>query len=147
VLLIDEAKVGVVAKKRFRETGIADEPRSPSQNGLNVCAVSEDLQGDCNFALFSAREKSAWKAIGCARRQLLGSQEPHQRIVHENLGHGFDATSTISAGPGIWRLLLISHYQKRLEHTGVTDEDQLFEELHTILRPIRGEELERVCEA
>jgi hypothetical protein len=50
--------------------------------------------------LLSAREKSAWKAIDCARRELLGSQERDHRIVHENSGNGFDATSTIFAGPG-----------------------------------------------
>jgi hypothetical protein len=33
------------------------------------------------------------------------------------------------------------------EHAGITDEDQLFEEFHTILRSIPGEELESVFEA
>jgi hypothetical protein len=36
--------------------------------------------------------------------------------------------------------------KKRLKHTGITDGDQLSEELHTILRSIPGEELERVFE-
>jgi hypothetical protein len=36
--------------------------------------------------------------------------------------------------------------KERLEHAGIIDEDQLFEEFHTILRPIPGEELERVLE-
>jgi hypothetical protein len=34
-----------------------------------------------------------------------------------------------------------------LEHADITDKDQLFEELHTILRLIPGEELERVFDA
>jgi hypothetical protein len=34
-----------------------------------------------------------------------------------------------------------------LKHAGITDEEQLFEKLHTILRSIPGEELERVFEA
>jgi hypothetical protein len=33
------------------------------------------------------------------------------------------------------------------EHAGITDEDQLFEEFHTILRSIPGEELESIFEA
>jgi hypothetical protein len=36
---------------------------------------------------------------------------------------------------------------ERLEHVGITDENQLFKELHTILRPIPGEELEKVFDA
>jgi hypothetical protein len=32
--------------------------------------------------------------------------------------------------------------KERLEHAGITDKDKLFEELHTILRSIPGEELE-----
>jgi hypothetical protein len=36
---------------------------------------------------------------GCARRRLLGSQKPDQRIVHENSGHDFDSTSAIFSGP------------------------------------------------
>jgi hypothetical protein len=62
-------------------------------------------------------------------------------------GYAFDATSTVFTGSAAERLLLISHYQKRLEHASITDEDQLFEECHTILRSIPGEELERVFEA
>jgi hypothetical protein len=37
--------------------------------------------------------------------------------------------------------------KERLEHSGVTDEDQLFEELYIILRLIPGEEMKRVFEA
>jgi hypothetical protein len=37
--------------------------------------------------------------------------------------------------------------KERLEQTGITDEDQLFVELHTILRSIPREELQRVFEA
>jgi hypothetical protein len=37
--------------------------------------------------------------------------------------------------------------KERLEHAGFTDEGQLFEEHHLILRSIPGEELERVFEA
>jgi hypothetical protein len=37
--------------------------------------------------------------------------------------------------------------KQRLEHTSITDKDQSFEELHTILREIPGEELERFFEA
>jgi hypothetical protein len=37
--------------------------------------------------------------------------------------------------------------KERLEHAGITDEDQLFEEFHTILRSVPGEELEGVFEA
>jgi hypothetical protein len=34
-----------------------------------------------------------------------------------------------------------------LEHTGIIDDDQVLEELHTILRSIPGQGLERVFEA
>jgi hypothetical protein len=37
--------------------------------------------------------------------------------------------------------------KERLKHASITDKDQLFEELQTILRLISGEELERVFEA
>jgi hypothetical protein len=37
--------------------------------------------------------------------------------------------------------------EEKLEHIGIIDEDQLFEELHKILRVIPGEELETVFEA
>jgi hypothetical protein len=37
--------------------------------------------------------------------------------------------------------------KERLEYASITDEDQLFEELHTILRSIPKEELERLFEA
>jgi hypothetical protein len=42
---------------------------------------------------------------------------------------------------------LFSSVKERVEHAGITDEDQLFEELHTILRSIPGEESERIFEA
>jgi hypothetical protein len=35
----------------------------------------------------------------------------------------------------------------KLEYAGITDEDQLFEDRHTILRLIPGEELEMILEA
>jgi hypothetical protein len=37
--------------------------------------------------------------------------------------------------------------KERLEQSGITDEDQLFKELHTILTSIPGEEMERAFEA
>jgi hypothetical protein len=37
--------------------------------------------------------------------------------------------------------------KKRFEHASLTEEEQLFEQLHTILKSIPGEELERVFEA
>jgi hypothetical protein len=41
---------------------------------------------------------------------------------------------------------LFSIVKERFEHSGITDEDQSFEELHTILRSIPGEKLEKVFE-
>jgi hypothetical protein len=42
---------------------------------------------------------------------------------------------------------LFSTARERTEHTSITDKDQLFEELHLILRSIPGEELEKVFKA
>jgi hypothetical protein len=36
--------------------------------------------------------------------------------------------------------------KERIEHVDITGEDQLFEELHIIVRSISGEELEKVFE-
>jgi hypothetical protein len=44
-------------------------------------------------------------------------------------------------------LYLFPTVKERLEYSDVTDEDQLFEELQTILRSVPGENLERVFEA
>jgi hypothetical protein len=50
--------------------------------------------------VLSTWEKSAWKAIGCAHWQLLGSQELDYRVVPENPAPGFDATPAIFAELG-----------------------------------------------
>jgi hypothetical protein len=42
---------------------------------------------------------------------------------------------------------LFSTVKERLEHASVANDEELFEELHTILRVIPGEELESVFEA
>jgi hypothetical protein len=41
---------------------------------------------------------------------------------------------------------LFPKVKEGIEHTDITDKGQLFEELHTILRSIPGEELERVVD-
>jgi hypothetical protein len=75
---------------------------------------------------------------------LLSSQECDNRIVHKNLGHGFDATSTIFAALGDFDLFLT--VKEGFEHAGVTEEDQLSEEPCIILRSTPGGALERVFE-
>jgi hypothetical protein len=52
-----------------------------------------------------------------------------------------------SRDPAASDFSLFSTVEERLEHASIIDEDQLFEEFHTILRSIAGEELERVFDA
>jgi hypothetical protein len=42
---------------------------------------------------------------------------------------------------------LFCNVKERLEHAGITNENQLFEEVHAILRLTPGEELERALDA
>jgi hypothetical protein len=67
-------------------------------------------------------ERSAWKAIGCARRQLLGSSERDHRIIHENSGHGLDAAFIIFAGLAASDFSFCPTVKESLEHAGITDE-------------------------
>jgi hypothetical protein len=112
--------------------------RLPTSRKINSVDYISNILQLLNHAFFP------WKTTGGACVQLLNSQECDGRIVHENSGHDFHTTSTIFAGPSDF--YFFATIKERVEHVGITNDEELFEELHMILRAIPREELESVLE-
>jgi hypothetical protein len=81
----------------------------------------------------------------------VGSRWIHKSVTTESAVETRDMVSM--PGPPYSPDLAPSNFylfhtvKEMLEHPSITDEDQLFNEVHIIMRSTPGKELERVCEA